>query len=163
MSKGYVGGENQDSKVAKKQIANFAEAAKGMGFALGVIATGEKAVNLGKEMIENATVTAITADDAWGAREGDQVVKLDGATVSGSLAFGASAVILAYTGRREMKKAFVYGGKGLYKASKTTLSFAKKAVDELQHLTQEYVAEDRAHPNKPTFFNKVNAFFGKSR
>lgn len=163
MSKGYVNGENQDSEAGKKQVANFAEAAKGMGLALGVIATGEKAANLGKSAIENATVTEIKADDAWGAREGDQVVKLDGASVSGSLAFGASAVILAYTGRREMKKAFVYGVKGLYKASKTTLSFAKKAVDELQHLTQEYIAEDREHPNKPTFFNRVNAFFGKSR
>lgn len=163
MSKGYVNGENQNSEAGEKQVANFAEAAKGMGFALGVIATGEKAANLGKSAIENATVTEIKADDAWGAREGDQVVKLDGATVSGGMAFGASAVILAYTGRREMKKAFVYGVKGLYKASKTTLSFAKKAVDELQHLTQEYVAEDKAHPNKPTFFNRVNAFFGKSR
>ena len=82
MSKGYVGGENQNSEAAKKQIANFAEAAKGMGFALGIIATGEKAVNLGKNAIENATVTTITADDAWGAREGEQVVNLDGATIS---------------------------------------------------------------------------------
>ena len=163
MSKGYVNGENQDSEAGKKQTANFAEAAKVMGFTFGVIATGEKAVNLSKSAIENATVTEIKADDVWGAREGEQVVALDGAAVSGSLAFGAASVVLAYTGRREMKKAFVYGVKGLYKASKTTLSFDKKAVDELQHLTQEYVAEDRDHPNKPTFFNKVNAFFGKSR
>lgn len=161
MSKGYVSGENQNSEAGKKQIANFAEAAKGMGFALGVIAAGEKAIDLSKKTIEGATFTKVS--DINANYPGEQATKFDTADLTGSMAFGASAVILAYTGRREMKKAFVYGVKGLYKASKTTLSFAQKAVEELQHLTQEYVAEDRAHPDKPTFFNKVNAFFGKSR
>lgn len=161
MSKGYVGGENQNSEAAKKQVANFAEAAKGMGFALGIIATGEKTVDLSKKTIEGATFTEV--NEANANYPGEQATKFDTADLTGSMAFGAATVVLAYTGRREMKKAFVYGAKGLYKASKTTLSFAKKAVEELQHLTQEYVAEDREHPNKPTFFNKVNAFFGKSR
>ncbi len=44
-----------------------------------------------------------------------------------------------------------------------TLSFAKKAVDELQALTQEYVAEDRANPERNTLFNKINKFMGHSR
>ena len=81
----------------------------------------------------------------------------------GAVSFGMASVILAYAGRKEIKKAFVYGVKGLYTASKRTLSFAKKAVDELQALTQEYVAEDRANPERNTLFNKINKFMGHSR
>lgn len=46
----------------------------------------------------------------------------------GAVSFGMASVILAYAGRKEIKKAFVYGVKGLYKASKRTLSFAKKPL-----------------------------------
>ena len=161
MSKGYVNGENQDSEAGKKQTANFAEAAKGMGLAIASYAAGEKAIELGKKAIEGATTTEV--NETLANYPGEQATKFDTIDLGGSMVFGAAAAYVAYNGRHDIKKAFVYSAKNLYKASKKTLSFAKKAVEELQHLTQEYVAEDKAHPNKPTFFNRVNAFFGKSR
>ena len=109
---------------------------------------------------QNRTVTEV--DSAWSGREGEMAVNLNKHDL-GAVSFGMASVILAYAGRKEIKKAFVYGVKGLYKASKRTLSFAKKAVDELQALTQEYVAEDRANPERNTLFNKINKFMGHSR
>ena len=103
MSKGYVGGENQNSEAAKKQIANFAEVAKGMGFALGIIATGEKTVDLSKKTIEGATFTKV--NEANANYPGEQATKFDAADLTGRMAFGAATVVLAYNGRREMKKA----------------------------------------------------------
>ena len=151
MNTAYTNGAEQNTETGKRQMANFAEAAKGMGFALGIYAAAEKSVKEFGSAQQNRTVTEV--DSAWSGREGDL----------GAVSFGMASVILAYAGRKEIKKAFVYGVKGLYKASKRTLSFAKKAVDELQALTQEYVAEDRANPERNTLFNKINKFMGHSR
>ena len=160
MNTAYTNGAEQNTETGKRQMANFAEAAKGMGFALGIYAAAEKSVKeLGSEQ-QNRIVTDV--DSAWSGREGDLSVNLIKHDL-GDFSFCMDSVILAYAGRKEIKKAFVYGVKGLYKASKRTLSFAKKAVDELQALTQEYVAEDRVNPERNTLFNKINKFMGHSR
>lgn len=156
----YTNGAEQNTETGKRQMAHFAEAAKGMGFALGIYATAEKSVKEFGNAQQNRTVTEV--DSTWGGREGEMAVNLNKHDF-GTVSFGMASVILAYTGRKEIKKAFVYGVKGLYKASKKTLSFAKKAVDGLQTFTQEYVAEDRANPERNTLFNKINKFMGHSR
>ena len=160
MNTAYTNGAEQNTETGKRQMANFAEAAKGMGFALGIYAAAEKSVKEFGSAQQNRTVTEV--DSAWSGREGEMAVNLNKHDL-GAVSFGMASVILAYAGRNEIKKALVYGVKGLYKASKRTLSFAKKAVDELQTLTQEYVAEDRANPERNTLFNKINKFMGHSR
>ena len=149
MNTAYTNGAEQNTETGKRQMANFAEAAKGMGFALGIYAAAEKSVKEFGSAQQNRTVTEV--DSAWSGREGEMAVNLNKHDL-GAVSFGMASVILAYAGRKEIKKAFVYGVKGLY-----------KAVDELQALTQEYVAEDRANPERNTLFNKINKFMGHSR
>ena len=160
MSTAYANGEDQDSV----KLANFTKAAKAMGvgfsYAAGVYALGEKTVETSKNALKTTTYSEV--DSSVSGREGVQAMNIEGTHLSAA-GLGMATAVLAYTGRREMKKAFVYGVKGLYKASKKTLSFAKKAVEELQSLTQEYVAEDRANPERNTLFNKINKFVGHTR
>lgn len=44
MNTAYTNGAEQNTETGKRQMANFAEAAKGMGFALGIYAAAEKAL-----------------------------------------------------------------------------------------------------------------------
>lgn len=159
MDMAYTGGKQQGTEQGKKQVADFMSAAKGLGFALGVYATAEKAVNEFHSAKQNRTFSEV--DSAWSGREGAVAVNLNKHDL-GTVGFGMAAAVLAYSGRKEIKKAFVYGVKGLYKASKRTVSFAKTAIDDLQKYTQENVAEDRANPDKPTLMNKFNKFWGRS-
>lgn len=125
MNTAYTNGAEQNTETGKRQMANFAEAAKGMGFALGIYAAAEKSVREFGSAQQNRTVTEV--DSAWSGREGEMAVNLNKHDL-GAVSFGMASVILAYAGRKEIKKAFVYGVKGLYKASKRTLSFAKKPL-----------------------------------
>lgn len=42
MNTAYTNGAEQNTETGKRQMANFAEAAKGMGFALGIYGRGRK-------------------------------------------------------------------------------------------------------------------------
>ena len=115
MNTAYTNGAEQNTESGKRQMANFAEAAKGMGFALGIYAAAEKSVREFGSAQQNRTLTEV--DSAWSGREGEMAVNLNKHDL-GAVSFGMASVILAYAGRKEIKKAFVYGVKGLYKAAR---------------------------------------------
>ena len=156
MSKVYTNGEEQNSE----RVANFAEAAKGMGLGLAIYATTDKSFKMFAKAQQKRTYTEV--DTAWGGREGEVAASLNKYDLGG-VSFGMAAVVLAYTGRKEIKNAFVYGVKGLHTASKKMLSFAKTAIEEMQEYTQQHIAEDRENPDRNTFFNNLNKFMHRGR
>ena len=72
MNTAYTNGAEQNTETGKRQMANFAEAAKGMGFALGIYAAAEKSVKEFGSAQQNRTVTEV--DSAWSGREGEMAV-----------------------------------------------------------------------------------------
>ena len=75
MNTAYTNGAEQNTETGKRQMANFAEAAKGMGFALGIYAAAEKSVKEFGSAQQNRTVTEV--DSAWSGREGEMAVNLN--------------------------------------------------------------------------------------
>ena len=191
MDKTYTNGGEQNTEGGKKQTAYFEDfvemftpeemsvpeiASKfdklkkfgnkvktvvtGGAFALAAKTMTDKSIEEGGKAKENRTYTEIKSDD----------VDLNGGTVAdlnkhdfGAVSYGLAAAVLVYSGRKEIKRAFVYSVRGLYKASKTMLSFAGKAIDELQKLSREAAPEDVKKNEQKTTVNKINQFMGHSR
>lgn len=191
MNKTYTNGGEQNTEGGKKQTAYFEDFAEmftpeemsvpeyaskfdklkkfgnkvkdvvtGGAFALATKTMADKSLEEGSKAKENRTYTEFKSKDD--DLNGGMVANLNKHDL-GAVGYGLAAAVLVYTGRKDIKRAFVHSVRGLYKASKTMLSFAGKAIDELQKLSREATSEDVKKTEQKTTVNKINQFMGHSR